>query len=115
MSIYSVKTIAVATTALGTNTATSWCPMNIEANPFCVSLGFKLTSGLDTGAVFRVQHTFDDVFDSNVTPVAFTHVDMSAMTANMDGNYAFPVRGIRLLMTSGGSASSSLTITQTGL
>ena len=46
-----------------------------------------------SGAVtYTIEHTFDEVFDSGVTPIAFPHSTLVTQTANKDGNYAFPIR-----------------------
>ena len=50
-------------------------------------------------ATYTVQHTFDDPFAADFTPataVWFPHPDLTAESGNNDGNYAFPVRAIRL-------------------
>ena len=61
---------------------------------------------------YSVEHTFDDVFDTDVTPVAFTHSSVASQTTNKDGNYAFPVRAIRLNVTAWTSGGATLTILQ---
>lgn len=59
---------------------------------------------------YSVQHTFDDIqiLPSEATPTYFTHDVMRNQTVSEDGNYAFPVRGIRLLVT---AANAAITIT----
>ena len=53
-----------------TGTGTSaWIPMDYKQNPFNVGIGV-VVSGTVT---YTVQHTFDDIFDPNVTPTAFDH------------------------------------------
>jgi len=63
-------------------------------------------------ATYTVQHTFDDVFDTSVTPVAFDNASIAAQTTNKDGNYAFPVRALRLTVTAGAAPVVKLTILQ---
>ena len=84
-------------------TASPWLPLNLYAVPFNVSFGVIVHSSGQT--TFRVQHTFDDVFDPDVSVRAFTHADVTAATANIDGNYAYPVRAVRIqsVSASGGS------------
>ena|SRR5882672_5539710 len=72
--------------------ASPWFPMDWYQTPFNVGIGVEISAT----ATYTVEHTFDDVFDSTVTPVAFANSGMTAQTTNKDGNYAFPVRAIRL-------------------
>jgi len=90
----------------GTGT-TAWIPMDYKQSPFNVGLG-AVVSGTVT---FDIEHTFDDVFDPAVTPVAFKHSTMVTKSANADGNYAFPVRAIRINNTAG-TGDTTLTILQ---
>lgn len=74
-----------------------------RANNFAVGIGCVLTGAI---ADYKVQHTFDDVMDPTVTPAWFDHPDLNSLSASADGNYAFPVRAIRLTVvdaTGGGS------------
>lgn len=90
----------------GTGT-TAWIPLDYKQNPFNIGLGI-VVSGTIT---YDIEHTFDDVFDTSVTPTAFKHSSLTAQTANKDGNYAFPVRAIRINNTAG-TGSTTLTILQ---
>jgi len=71
-------------------------PLDYKANAFSVSLALTLTGTIS----LTVQHTFDDIFDTSVTPVWFPHASLVTKVANSDGNYAFPVRATRLLVNS---------------
>jgi hypothetical protein len=62
---------------------------------------------------YTVQHTFDDILNSSVTPTWFSHEELAGQTASADGNYAFPVRAIRLSNTAG-SGTTTLTAIQAG-
>jgi hypothetical protein len=54
-----------------------------------------------TGTVdYTVQHTFDDPAVGFAT--WFPHPTIAAQSTNKDGNYAFPVTGIRITVNSGG-------------
>lgn len=93
--------------------ASDWIPLNHYPEPFNVGFGVVLAGGGDI--TYSVQHTFDDVFDPNVTPTAFDHSDVSGRTASVDGNYAFAVRGVRLNVTAAsGNATAALTVIQAG-
>lgn len=108
MPVYSKKTVTVGASSASSS---GWIPMNQFDTPFNASFGVVTT---DTVA-YRVEHTFDDVFDPDVTPTAFTHEDVSAATDNADGNYAFPVMAIRLTMTTAAaSGQATMTVMQAG-
>jgi hypothetical protein len=90
----------------GTGT-TAWIPLDYKQNPFNVSIA-AVVNGTIT---YDIEHTFDNVFDVAVTPVAFKHASVVAQTTNKDGNYAFPVRAVRVNNTAG-TGSTTLTILQ---
>ena len=95
--------------ALTTVTTSAWIPLDNKQAPFSVGFGVKIVGGT---ATYTVQHAFDNVFDPTVTPVAFNHPTVAAQTANADGNYAFPVRAIRLNVTAVSGATVTLIVTQ---
>jgi hypothetical protein len=95
-------------TQTGTGT-TAWIPLNYRQSPFNVGFGAVIVSGT---ATYSVQHTFDDVFNTAVTPVAFDNANATAQTANKDSNYMFPIRAIRLNVTAGVSPVVKLTVLQ---
>ena len=84
--------------------------MDHYISPFNVGMGVVITGA----ATYTVQHTFDNVLDPSVTPTWFTHPTLSGLIANADGNYAFPVRAIRLNQTAG-AGSAALTVIQAGM
>lgn len=88
-------------------------PMNLNTSPF--NIGFAVVV---TGTVnYTVQHTFDDVYAQSFNPATaawFDHPTAAGLAANADGNYAFPVTGIRLLVNSGGG-TARLTLLQAGI
>ena len=115
MPIFSEVTISIVT-ASGTAVTerSNWIPLNQYDTPFNVGFGIVKTGGGD--ATFRAEHTFDDIFDSSVAPTAFVHEEVSAATATIDGNLAFPVAAIRLAVVSAsGSSKMVLTVRQAGL
>lgn len=91
-------TIGVDTMDIGwtDDVITPTFPMNWRQNPFSVSVGVDITGTID----YTVQHTFDDVFDTSVTPSWFNHSSIAGKTADADGNYAYPVTGVRVLVNS---------------
>lgn len=88
--------------------SSDWVKLDHKTAPFNVGLGCVVTGT----ATYTVQHTFDDV-DSGGAVVAFDHATIVGQTANKDGNYAFPVRAIRLTITVG-DGSVTMTSIQAG-
>lgn len=77
--------------------SSDWIPLNIHITPFAIGFGVETTGTVN----YTVQHTFDDVEDASVTPLVFDHETVAAQTSSQDGNYAFPVRAIRVTVNSG--------------
>lgn len=98
------------TDASGAATTSAVFRPDLYRTPF--NLGFGIVK---TGTVnFTVQHTFDDVWAADFDPATatwFNHASVAAATANADGNYAYPCRGVRLVQNSG-SGSCRMTIIQ---
>ena len=108
MPIYTQRTFNVAATSTHDNVV-PWVPLDMFADGFVVSFGIVLVAGGPINC--RIVHTFDDVFNPLVTPVAFNHIDVTAAVGTnpgpvADGNYAFPVRATRLVITSAASAAT---------
>lgn len=102
-----MRPIVVAKTGAGSS---STIPLDHYQSPFNVGLGVVVTGTVN----YTIQHTFDDVFDGAVTPTWFSHPSLASLTANADGNYAFPVRAVKILQNSG-SGTTTLTIVQAGM
>jgi hypothetical protein len=98
----------IVVTKAGSTGTTAWIPMDYKQSPFNVGLAVVLSGT----ATYDVEHTFDDIFDPNVTPTAFKHSVLTAQTTNKDGNYAFPVRAIRLNVTAWTSGNATITLLQ---
>ena len=82
---------------------------NTNTTPF--NLGFGVVA---TGTVtYTVQHTFTETA-FGATPVWFSHPTIASETTNQDGNYAFPVTGIKLLVTAG-SGTATMNLVQAGI
>lgn len=72
------------------------------SNPFSIGMGCAVVSGSPT---YSIQHTFYNPIEESFVykdAVWFTHSVISAKTANQDGNYDFPVYGIKLILTAAG-------------
>lgn len=91
-----------------TGTGTSaWIPLDYKQSPFNVGFGVVVN-----GAVtYDIEHTFDDVFDSTVTPTAFKHSTLTVQSANANSNYAFPIRAVRINNTAG-TGTTTVTLLQ---
>ena len=90
----------------GTGT-TAWIPLDYKQNPFNIGLGIVVNGTI----TYDIEHTFDNVFAQDTTPTAFKHSSLTAQTTNKDGNYAFPIRAIRINNTAG-TGTTTLTILQ---
>ncbi len=88
------------------------CPVDIYLSPANIGLGVDITAP----ATVTVEHTFDDVYAEDFDPNTATwyqHPTLTAISADADGNYAFPPTGIRLNQTAG-AGSAILNIIQAG-
>lgn len=85
----------------------AWVPLDYRQAPFNVSIAVT-TAGTST---YSVEHTFDDIYDPAIVPVAFPSAGMTGILVNKDSNYAFPIRAARLVVTAG-TGLSVLTMLQ---
>ena len=87
--------------------AQAWIPLDIHRKPFDTSFFINRTTG-GGDSTCRVEHTHMNVLaDSSVPAVAvYRHEDASAVAVSADGNYAYPVRAIRLNITHGSGAAT---------
>lgn len=97
-----------STKTLSSVTQSAAIPVDSLQVPFAVSFAVVITGT----CTYTVQHTLDDIFDSAVTPTWFDHSSVAGETTNQDGNYAFPVRGVRLKVTAYTSGTATLTVLQ---
>jgi hypothetical protein len=85
--------------------------MNTNCTPFNVGFGVVVADTVD----YTVQHTFDDPYNGfDVNTKWFDHPTIANLAADADGNYAFPVTGIRITVNSGGG-SVTMNIVQAGI
>ena len=96
MPVTAIKTILATAGAAGD--VSDWVPLDIFETPF--NVGFGVTISNSGAAVFRVEHTFDDVLEQGFSAVSFIHDEVSAANGNIDGNYAFGVRACRIAIVS---------------
>ena len=100
-----MKQITVSKTGVGSSSPVA---MNYNISPFNVGFGVKVTGTV----TYTVQHTFDDPAVGFTT--WYAHPTIANKTDNQDGNYAFPVSGIKLLVTAG-DGSATLQVIQAGI
>lgn len=94
-------------TSVTVNSAASSNPIPVDYSQANFAIGFGLViTGVGT---YKVQHTFDD---PDASPAWFDHSVVTGKTASIDGNYAFPIRAMRLTCTAYTSGSGTLTILQ---
>lgn len=100
-----MKQQTVSKTGTGSSTA---IVVNTNISP--VNIGFGV---IVSGTVnYTVQHTFDDPAVGFST--WFSHPSVASQSANADGNYAFPVTGIKVLVNSG-TGTATLKLIQAGI
>lgn len=78
-----------------------WIVLDQFETPFNVGFGLNLVSGGPSSS--KVQHTFANVLNANVSADfigVFDNYDVTAAVTAADGNYAFPVSAIRLVVNS---------------
>ena len=100
-------------TKSGTSTtgASNVLPTDLYISPFNVGFGVVVTGTV----TYTVQHTFDNP-QTVTSPTWFSHPTIALKTDNQDGNYAFPVAAVRLLVTaSTGAYTANMTLIQAGV
>ena len=82
--------------------------MNTNITPFNVGFGVSVTGTV----TYTIQHTFDSPATGFTT--WYPHPTIANEIDNQDGNYAFPVTGIKLLVTAG-DGTATLSLIQAGI
>ena len=100
-----MKTQTVSQTGTGSSTA---IVTNTNTTPFNVGFGVVATGTV----TYTIQHTFDSPGTGFTT--WYPHPPIAAKTDNQDGNYAFPVSGIKVLVTAG-AGTATLNLIQAGI
>lgn len=101
----------VRVTQTGTGRS-SVVPLDRYQNPFNVGLLCVATGTID----YTVQYTSDDVFSPTFVPASanwFSHPSLTGKTASAEGNIAFGVTAVCVLVNSG-SGSVTLNVVQSG-
>ena len=100
-----MKLQTVSKTGVGSSSA---LVMNTNISPFNVGFGVKVTGTVN----YTIQHTFDNPAVGFTT--WYSHPTVANETTNQDGNYAFPVTGIKVLVNSG-DGTATLNLLQAGI
>jgi hypothetical protein len=100
----------IVLTKTGTGASSGMAVMDHYQTPFNAGIGVVVSGTVN----YTIQHTFDDVLDEAVTPAWFNHPTLASQTAAADGNYAFPVRAVRVFVNSG-SGTATATVIQAGM
>ena len=100
-----MKVQTVSKTGTGSSTA---IPMNTNISPFNVGFGVVVSGTVN----YTIQHTFDSIADGFTT--WYSHPTIASKTDNQDGNYAFPVTGVKVLVNSG-DGTATLNLVQAGI
>lgn len=99
---------AITLTTSGT-AASNLAVLDTYISPFNIGFGVVVTGTV----TYTVQHTFDDPFSPTFTPETatwFAHENLVNQTTSQDGNYAFPVRAVRINQTAGSGSTSTILI-----
>lgn len=98
------------TITVSSATSSATIPVNNYSNTFQIGIGCVISAG--AVLTYKIQHTFDDIYDASITPTWFDHSVIVGQTANKDGNYSAPVAAVRLVVTAYTSGSVTATFLQ---
>ena len=85
--------------------------LKISFFSFCIL--FLFFTGSNTSAQEKTDPWLQQLIQTNASPTWFDHPTVVGLSANADGNYAFPVTAIKLVIGSG-SGTVALTLVQAG-
>lgn len=100
-------------TISGTSASSNVIATDLYISPFNVGFGV-VTTGSPS---YSIQHTFDNP-QTVASPTWFFHPSTPSgtpKTENFDGNYAFPVAGIKILTSGSNAGTITLTAIQAGV
>lgn len=98
------KKVTITGVAVG-----AWLPVDYKQDIVNIAVAVVVVSGT---ATYSVEHTYDNIFDPTVIPVAFQNAGLTAQTTSKDGNYSVPIRALRLNVTGGTSPVVAMTMIQ---
>lgn len=99
-----MRPVTVSKTGVG---QTAIVPMDYALAHFSASAAVIV----DGTVTFNIEHTYDNVLDSAVTPVWFAPAADAGKTANHDKAYSAPIRGVRANVTAG-TGTVTMTVLQ---
>ena len=100
-----MRSTTITQTGVGSSAV---CPVDFRAQVFAIGIGCVITGTV----TYSVQHTFDDIYDPTIIPTWFTNAYAVNQSANIDTNYAFPIKALRVTV-SAGTGSVAMTVLQT--
>lgn len=103
------QTFTVSASAGGNSHSGVFLP-DYHLNPFNIGFGVIIA----TTCKFTLQHTYGDPATVSAGDW-FSHSSIIAASADIDGNYAYPVRGIRLEASAANEGGASITFIQAGV
>ena len=105
------QTFTVSASAGGPSRSGIYIP-DRHISPFNISFGANIA----TTAHFTILHTFQDPLQTSAGALVwFPHEFVVAASANIDGNYAFPVGGIVVQASVASEGGVSVTFIQAGM
>lgn len=105
------QTVTVSASAGGPSHSGIYIP-DRHISPFNVGFGANIA----TTAHFTILHTFQDPLTVAAADLVwFPHEFVVAASANIDGNYAYPVAGIRVQCSVASEGGVSVTFIQAGI
>ncbi len=105
------RTFTVSASAGGNSVSTVFVP-DRHVTPFNIGFGAVIA----TTAHYTVQHCFQDPLDVTAANITwFPHSTIVGASANTDGNYAYPVAGIRVMASAASEGGVSVTFVQAGI
>jgi hypothetical protein len=100
--------ITVSASAGGNSHSSIFVPDRYQT-PFNLSIGAVIA----TTCTFTVQHCFEDPLATSAGGLTwFPHEFIVAASANIDGNYAFPVGGVRVEASAANEGGVTVTFIQ---
>lgn len=104
------QTFTVSASAGGNSHSGVFIP-DRHLNPFNIGFGAIIS----TTCKFTVQHTFKTTVSEATAAEWFPHEFVVQASANIDGNYAFPIAGIRVEASAADEGGVSVTFIQAGV
>lgn len=101
---------SAVTLGTGSTGTSGWWTASTYAQPTNIGMAMVITGTIDV----TVQNTMDDV-QTDASPTAFGHPDMTNLTASAVANYAYPPGAIRMVVNSSSGGAADFTIIQAGM